>query len=166
MVARTRFGSTAHPRHLGFEQAGCNPLTADALGSTRLVTNESGRVKQRRDYFPFGEEIPASATYGNRQVVTDGEQQTTYNAANGPRQEFTGKERDAETRLDYFGARYSSGAQGLFTSPDPTFLQVEQVDQSSAMEPVFPMRSTIRSNTTIRMDRVQLLSYTRNFGLG
>jgi RHS repeat-associated protein len=34
-------------------------------------------------------------------------------------QEFTGKERDAETGLDYFGARYFSGAQGRFTSPDP-----------------------------------------------
>src|SRR5580704_4048944 len=30
----------------------------------------------------------------------------------------TGKERDAETGLDYFGARYYSGAQGRFTSPD------------------------------------------------
>jgi RHS repeat-associated protein len=31
---------------------------------------------------------------------------------------FTGKERDAETGLDYFGARYFSAAQGRFTSPD------------------------------------------------
>lgn len=30
----------------------------------------------------------------------------------------TGKERDSETGLDYFGARYYSGAQGRFTSPD------------------------------------------------
>ena len=30
--------------------------------------------------------------------------------------QFTGKERDAETGLDYFGARYVSGAQGRFTS--------------------------------------------------
>jgi RHS repeat-associated protein len=32
---------------------------------------------------------------------------------------FTGKERDAETGLDFFGARYFSGAQGRFSSPDP-----------------------------------------------
>lgn len=31
----------------------------------------------------------------------------------------TAKERDAETGLDYFGARYFSGAQGRFTSADP-----------------------------------------------
>lgn len=37
----------------------------------------------------------------------------------GPRPCCSGKERDAETGLDYFGARYFSGAQGRFTSPDP-----------------------------------------------
>jgi RHS repeat-associated protein len=31
----------------------------------------------------------------------------------------SGKKRDAETGLDYFGARYMSSAQGRFTSPDP-----------------------------------------------
>ena len=36
-----------------------------------------------------------------------------------PNDLITGKERDAETGLDYFGARYFSGAQGRFTSPDP-----------------------------------------------
>src|SRR5207249_10749793 len=32
---------------------------------------------------------------------------------------FTGKERDAETNLDFFEARYFSAAQGRFMSPDP-----------------------------------------------
>ena len=36
----------------------------------------------------------------------------------GRRSRSTGKERDAETGLDYFGARYFSAAQGRFTSPD------------------------------------------------
>lgn len=36
----------------------------------------------------------------------------------GRRSRSTGKERDAETGLDFFGARYFSGAQGRFTSPD------------------------------------------------
>jgi len=31
---------------------------------------------------------------------------------------FTSKERDSETGLDFFGARYVSSAQGRFTSPD------------------------------------------------
>ncbi len=33
-------------------------------------------------------------------------------------QQFTGKERDAESGLDYFGARYYGSALGRFTSPD------------------------------------------------
>ena len=32
---------------------------------------------------------------------------------------FTGKERDQESGLDFFGARYYGGALGRFTSPDP-----------------------------------------------
>jgi RHS repeat-associated protein len=38
---------------------------------------------------------------------------------NGIGSRSSGKERDAETGLDYFGARYYSGAQGRFTSADP-----------------------------------------------
>ena len=36
----------------------------------------------------------------------------------GRRSRSTGKERDAESGLDYFGARYFSGAQGRWTSAD------------------------------------------------
>lgn len=32
--------------------------------------------------------------------------------------QFTGKERDAETGLDYFGARYYGSNMGRFLSPD------------------------------------------------
>jgi len=45
--------------------------------------------------------------------------------------QFTGKERDSETGLDYFGARYFSGAQGRFTSPDiPLYAQDPAEPQS------------------------------------
>jgi len=44
---------------------------------------------------------------------------------------FTGKERDAETGLDYFGARYFSGAQGRFTSPDKPFADQRAQDPQS-----------------------------------
>jgi RHS repeat-associated protein len=38
--------------------------------------------------------------------------------ATQPRQQFTGKERDNETGLDYFEARYYGSLYGRFTSPD------------------------------------------------
>jgi RHS repeat-associated protein len=42
-----------------------------------------------------------------------------------------GKERDAESGLDYFGARYFSGAQGRFTSPDKPFADQSPDDPQS-----------------------------------
>jgi RHS repeat-associated protein len=44
---------------------------------------------------------------------------TSYAVSSVPTVKFTGKERDAETGLDYLGARYFSSAQGRWTSPDP-----------------------------------------------
>jgi RHS repeat-associated protein len=41
-----------------------------------------------------------------------------YGDTGGLRHKFTAKERDNESNLDYFGARYFSGAQGRFTSAD------------------------------------------------
>lgn len=46
-------------------------------------------------------------------------------------QTFTGKERDAETGLDYFGARYFSGAMGRFTSPDAPMMDQRSRDPQS-----------------------------------
>lgn len=86
-------------------------LTADHLGSTRVMTDgATGAVVALHDYLPFGEEIPDGM--GGRGVL--------YGMAD-PKQKFTGKERDAETGLDYFGARYYSGAQGRFTRADEPF---------------------------------------------
>jgi RHS repeat-associated protein len=42
-----------------------------------------------------------------------------YEVSNAVRQRFTSKERDNETGLDYFGARYYGSTQGRFTSVDP-----------------------------------------------
>ena len=83
-------------------------LTADHLGSTRVMTDQNGTVQALHDYPPFGEELPAGintrgALYGSDE----------------PNQKFTGQFRDSEIGLDFFGARYFSGAQGRFTSSDP-----------------------------------------------
>jgi RHS repeat-associated protein len=92
--------------------------TTDHLGSTRIVTNQTAQVVQRRDFFPFGEAIPADSSHGNRQTVLDGGQ-ATYNANIGVKQQFTGQQRDEETGLDYFGARKYLGPLGQFLSVDP-----------------------------------------------
>jgi RHS repeat-associated protein len=43
---------------------------------------------------------------------------------------ISSKERDAETGLDFFGARYMSSAQGRFTSPDPKMFPHDTDPQS------------------------------------
>src|ERR1035441_9804863 len=91
-------------------ESGVRYLTADHLGSTRLVTDGSGGVVQRLDYFPFGQTIPMGESYGNR----SSSRIPGYGATSGLTLQFTGKERGdsvAEGGLDYFGARYFSGAQ-------------------------------------------------------
>jgi RHS repeat-associated protein len=75
----------------------------DALGSTRLVMNESGTTVEWRDYDPFGLTMP-SRSYLSGAAAKEG---------------FTGKERDSESGLDYFGARYYMSAIGRWTSVDP-----------------------------------------------
>ena len=93
-------------------------LSADHLGSTRALTDSTGTVVERHDYLPFGEEI-----YSGVGARTTGLKYFAYNdAPDALAQKFTSKERDAETGLDYFGARYFSAAQGRFTSPDKPFM--------------------------------------------
>jgi RHS repeat-associated protein len=82
---------------------------ADILGSVRAVTDQNGDVTECYDYLPFGRIIGTS--------INDRSSSCIY-VDNSLPQKFTGKERD-ETGLDYFGARYFSGAMGRFTSADP-----------------------------------------------
>ena len=71
----------------------------DHLGNIRVVTDSNGNVVERHDFYPFGEEI--SQPTSKDQYL------------------FTGKPRDSETGLDYFGARYYSSSLSRFMSVDP-----------------------------------------------
>ena len=79
----------------------------DGLGNVRAVTDASGNVTERHDYLPFGEECTTGPCAANPGV------------ASGQPRRFTGKERDPETGLDYFGARYYRANNGRFTTVDP-----------------------------------------------
>ena len=87
-------------------------LVPDHLGTPRIILDQTGSFAnlRRHDYLPFGEELPAGT--GGR-IAAMG-----YVAGDGVRQQFTSKERDIETGLDYFNARYHASMQGRFTSLD------------------------------------------------
>ena len=86
-------------------------LVTDHLGTPRMVVNKSGSLAgvKRHDYLPFGEELYAGVS---SRTVEHG-----Y-TGDGVRQKFTSKERDNETGLDYFLARYYANTQGRFMSID------------------------------------------------
>jgi RHS repeat-associated protein len=74
------------------------------LGSTMLVYGTggtSGGLKAAYDYRSFGEQV----------TLTETADKVTEN--------FTGKEKDDETQLDYFGARYLDPMLGMWISVDP-----------------------------------------------
>jgi len=70
----------------------------DWLGTRRVQTDYEGMVEQTCASLPYG----------------DGETCTSTPTENL----FTGKERDAESGNDYFGARYYGSSMGRFLSPD------------------------------------------------
>jgi RHS repeat-associated protein len=86
--------------------------TPDQINTTRVVTDGSGTVVYSAVHDPYG-----------------GIQQTGTNNTYDPQLKFSGKERDAESGLDYFGARYYDRSQYRFISPDPKLIsQVAQAD--------------------------------------
>jgi RHS repeat-associated protein len=84
----------------------------DALGSVRVVTDQTGAVLRRHDFKPFGEEINVSFPNPDRKL-------------------FTGQERDSETGLDYFGARYYRAGIGKFTTVGPGHVNSSAEDSQS-----------------------------------
>src|SRR5262245_31561890 len=72
---------------------------SDHLKTASVITDSAGVIKSESDYYPWGGEL---------QFVN----------SNSNHFKFTGKERDTETGLDYFGARYYSNGLGRWVSPD------------------------------------------------
>ena len=75
--------------------------TTDQINSTRVVTDDNGTVVYAAAHDPYG-----------------GVQQTWVNTFD-PALKFSGKERDSESNLDYFGARYYDHTLYRFLSVDP-----------------------------------------------
>jgi RHS repeat-associated protein len=90
-----------------------NPLDTDViryqygnhLGSATLETNEIGQVISYEEYHAYGTSAYRSAKSGTNLSLK--------------RYRFSGKERDDETGLHYFGARYLAAWLGRWTSSDP-----------------------------------------------
>jgi RHS repeat-associated protein len=68
-----------------------------------VLTSGTGAVEETCSSLAFGDGLNCSGS-----------------GADATEHHFTGKERDAESGLDYFGARYYASTAGRFLSPDPS----------------------------------------------
>jgi RHS repeat-associated protein len=76
----------------------------DHLGSAQMISDVRGEEYERIEYTPYGEVwIERKGAVSNLDI--------SYR--------FTGKERDSETGLYYYGARYLDGKTGRWLSTDP-----------------------------------------------
>ena len=78
---------------------------SDNLKTADLITDSAGAIKAESDYYPFGGELP---------LVNNDSNHYKHN----------GKERDAETGLDYYGARHYSPSLSRFITPDWSLVPV------------------------------------------
>lgn len=83
-----------------YTPTGVNFHLNDWLGTRRMDTDASGSPGPIYQSYPFGELVPGAPT------ITS------------PEHFFTGKERDSNSGLDYFGARHYASSMGRFMSPD------------------------------------------------
>jgi RHS repeat-associated protein len=82
----------------------------DHLGSSGVMTDQTGALVEEAAYYPFG-------------VVRHAYQPRSISEP----YQFTQKERDAESGLHYFEARYLAGNAGRFISVDPLYVEPLQL---------------------------------------
>lgn len=106
----------------------------DHLGTTRVIADQNGNKCYDGDYYPWGAEEHA------------------YVNTCPQNYKFTGKERDAESGLDNFGARYFGSTMGRFMSPDwssqPEGVPYAVLDDPQSLN----LYSYVRNNPLSRTD--------------
>jgi RHS repeat-associated protein len=110
---------------------------SDHLKTASVITDSLGNIKSESDFYPWG-----------------GELQFVNNDSN--HYKFTGKERDLETGLDYFGARYYSNGLGRFITPDwaPTTPKPSAVPYADWIDPQsLNQYSYVRNLPTTKLDK-------------
>src|SRR5262249_39403597 len=106
---------------------------SDHLKTASVITDSAGTIKAESDYYPWGGELQFVANDSNHY-------------------KFTGKERDNESGLDYFGARYYSNGLGRWISADWSATP-EPIPYAELADPQsFNLYSYVRNIPTSRID--------------
>jgi RHS repeat-associated protein len=100
-------------RHLATYSGGAGGATyfihADWLGTERARSTVAGAVCETVTSLPFGDGLATSGSCGDPSPL-----------------HFTGKQHDAETNLDDFGARYYGSSFGRFMTVDPVVISKDK----------------------------------------
>jgi RHS repeat-associated protein len=111
----------------------------DHLHSTDMFVDKSGTILDDQDYLPWGGTVSGVGVSNSNNHY-----------------KFTGKERDLETGLDYFGARYYSNGLGRFITPDwaPTTPKPSAVPYADWVDPQsLNQYSYVRNVPTTKFDK-------------
>jgi RHS repeat-associated protein len=84
-------------------------IHADWLGTERARTTASGASYETCTSLPFGDALSCAGSTDPSPM------------------HFTGKERDSESGLDNFGARYDASSMGRFMTPDPIHVMKQRL---------------------------------------
>ncbi len=124
-----------------FLSPGLHFAIADPLGTKRVQVSGTGTPELDFLSLPFGNNI--------------GNPRATYSVGTGTDAteiHFTGKERDAESGNDYFGARYYASSMGRFMSPDWSS-KAEPVPYAKLNDPQsLNLYSYVRNNPLTKVD--------------
>ena len=101
-MGNTRIASVV--KHTEEKQPATYFYASDHLGSSSVLTTQTGSYHERIEYLPYGEVWVEDASMNSNY-------RTPY--------KFTGKELDTETGLYYFGARYYDARVSRWISADP-----------------------------------------------
>jgi RHS repeat-associated protein len=113
-----------------YDGSGIHFHIQDWLGTRRIQTDAAGIPQDSCTNEPFGDQQTCSVPSSD---VSD--------------QHYTGKERDTESGLDYFGARYYGSNMGRFMSPD------KPVDQHPEDPQSWNLYTYVRNNPLSSIDQ-------------
>lgn len=117
--------------------------TSDQINSTRMVTDGTGAVVYSRQYDPYGGVL------------------STETKVYEPKLGFSGKEREAGSGIDYFGARYYDHKWYRFNSVDPIMYKEESISEPK----LWNLYSYCSNNPVSRVDPNGMVDFHLNVGV-
>ena len=122
-----------------YDSTGLHYHLTDHLGTARLqYSSDNSTVELQCRNLPFGDTAQGAPPCTGPHATENF---------------FTGKERDTESGLDYFGARYYQPLKGLWASPDPGwFISADLANPQSLNQYVYALSNPVNATDPTGLD--------------